>query len=559
MNALENEYLNKQLIAYIGNKRKLLPLIKKSIDKFYPNQKGIKFADIFAGSGAVSRLAKSLDFQVFSNDWEEYSYIINKCYILINKSDLNKLFKNGIETELERLNNLPNPKKSEEYMAKYYAPKNLDIDKADYNSERLFYTRSNALIIDKIRNEIEKKYPANSKSKNIQAKREILISILLYQAATHTNTSGVFKAFHKGFGGHNKDALKRILSPIVMELPILADNNYKNYVFREDAKTLVKKKELQKLDIAYLDPPYNQHQYGSNYHILNTIAKWDKIPMKLEKDDKGKLKSKAGIRKDWVDTRSLYCYKKYATEEFEELIENIDAKHILISYSTDGIIPFEKMKEICQKKGRISIITNEYTKYRGGRQSNKSVKQNIEFIIAIETQKKSLTKDIQKFDKQIELTKLKLLFDKSYSPEKLKKEFTTIENYITTRIDKKTIRMKTTLLFKIEELETEELKNLSLKETLTLKEKLNRAVCISKEEEINTILKIIKENPEKSHLLVKDIPTAFKKLVHKKYSKIYYELLHQIKDLEKENKELYKKINKKIDAIEILAEKRFRG
>lgn len=83
---LESEYLTKQIIAYIGNKRKLLSLIYKAIQNLGIDVKpGLKFFDVFAGSGVVSRFAKSLNFEVFSNDWEYYSFIINSAYVATNK------------------------------------------------------------------------------------------------------------------------------------------------------------------------------------------------------------------------------------------------------------------------------------------------------------------------------------------------------------------------------------------------------------------------------------------------------------------------------------------
>ena len=82
-------YLTEQLIAYIGNKRRLLPLVYRAIEKTGVPLEGAKFFDVFAGSGAVSRLAKSLGCEVLSNDWEYYSYILNSAYIKIDKNILN--------------------------------------------------------------------------------------------------------------------------------------------------------------------------------------------------------------------------------------------------------------------------------------------------------------------------------------------------------------------------------------------------------------------------------------------------------------------------------------
>ena len=252
-----SDFLTKQIIAYIGNKRRLLDLIYKAIRTNIKKIKpGLRFFDVFSGSGIVSRLGKELNFEVFTNDWEKYSFILNNGFIKTNKRDIPRLF--GSEKDfmnlLEELNNLPIPKASDCYISKYYAPKSFDIDDVDFRKERLFYTRDNALVIDKIRIYIERNYFNKEQSEA----RNVLLSILIYEAATHTNTSGVFKAFHKGFGGHNRDAMKRILSPIRMSKPIMIDSDFPVHVYQDDSNELVKK--VKNIDIAYLDPPYNPHQ-----------------------------------------------------------------------------------------------------------------------------------------------------------------------------------------------------------------------------------------------------------------------------------------------------------
>ena len=344
-------FLTEQIIAYIGNKRKLLNLIYNALEQTLPEIKpGLKFFDAFSGSGVVSRLAKHLNFEVYSNDWENYSYIINNGYIKTDRKDIITLF--GSEKKLigylNEINNLPAPEYGEQYISKFYAPESFNIDEADFRVERLFYTRENAFQIDKIRNYIDKYHPMSSDNRL----RYFLLGLLLYQCATHTNTSGVFKAFHKGFGGHNRDALKRILSPIRLEYPQLIDSDYPVHIFREDTGKLAESDRIRNIDIAYLDPPYNQHQYGSNYHLLNTIALWDKINAPLVLNERGVLKEKAAIRKDWTATKSDYCYTEPAITSFASLIKNLDAEYILISYSTDGLIPFEVMKDICAEKGK---------------------------------------------------------------------------------------------------------------------------------------------------------------------------------------------------------------
>ena len=554
---LDHPYLSRQIIAYIGNKRKLLSLISQAVDSLgISDPRGLKFFDVFAGSGVVSRLAKHLNFQVCTNDWEYYSYILNRGFILAGRSDMERLFggEKAFREELEDLNNLPAPPEEVQYIARYYAPATFDLQDVDYKTQRLFYTRDNALIIDRIRNAIDHRYPSGTGDPSKELKRDMLISLLVYEAATHTNTSGVFKAFHKGFGGHSRDALTRILAPIRLQMPELIDSDYPAQIYREDANSLVS--SIGPVDVAYLDPPYNQHQYGSNYHMLNTIARWDRIPAPLDLNDKGELKEKAAIRKDWKDTRSDYCYRDTAASAFSDLLQNLNARNILISYSTDGIIPFEQMKEICRRKGKLNIVTNQYTKYRGGKQSNSRLNTNIEFILSIDTERHTSASSIRKVDTIIERNKLRLLFKNSFSLEKLRDQAWTLHSgKVVFKVMDREVAVETKDYFEL--IPPEGLEELNLDEVILLANKLQRAACLTKEEELDEILGKIDGDTDRNLYFIRLIPDRLKKLAHKKNRNRFYHYLSEIRGIETAHKELYSLIKKRIENIEQLAEKRF--
>ena len=405
---IKNKYLKENLIAYIGNKRRLLPFIENVFLEILDKDKNVKTAlDLFAGSGSVSRLLKTLDLEVYSNDWEYYSYILNYAHIHINIEDTKNMFLHtgGLQNTIETINNIYRIKNKDRYISKYYSPKN------DYNpdlkNERLFYTQYNGTKIDIIRHNIEELYKNNAIN---QKEYFYLIASLIYEAATHTNTSGVFKAFHSGFGGRNKDALNRILTPISLkELPLYNGKN--GYVSMLDANEFAIKNKDKKFDLVYLDPPYNQHQYGSNYHLLNTIALWDKPKINKNIYINGKKTDKGGIRKDWIKTKSDYCYKKTAKNSLINLLENINANHIVMSYSTDGIIEFDDLISILENKGDLKIATSEYVKYRGAKRSIVNKTKNIEYLFIVDARKskiKNRNSDNHLKIKYIENIRLKL-------------------------------------------------------------------------------------------------------------------------------------------------------
>jgi len=568
----DTPFLTRQIIAYIGNKRKLLSLIHAALEQSsVAIGEGTTFADLFSGSGVVSRFAKFLGFEVYTNDWEPYAEILSKGFVALNKAEFNRLF--GGEEEfnalIEKINALPDPQPDDQYIAKYYAPHSDDIALADFHVERLFYTRQNALALDKIRNYVETHFPDRN-----DARRHILIALLIYEAATHTNTSGVFKAFHKGFGGHGKDALSRILAPIALHEPVLIDSKPPVHVFRQDANELVR--TLPPLDVVYLDPPYNQHQYGSNYHLLNTIAKWDKIPEPMELDENGVLVNKAAIRTDWVKTRSLYCYKKTATDTFRDLVQHIKAKLILVSYSSDGIIPFEEMKSICLEKGYVSIVTSDYTVYRGGKQSNSRKNTDIEFILAIDTSRKAEPECSERIDKIVLEKQILVLLKRRYCKDRLKRhgrltndsfEIDMITPQTRNSVGRpvpaaseRTIVLSQTDNFTLSLPDGTNLADSTFDELKRAVEVLEACACRTKVEELIELVRLTTDSSlpiASTKKYIRQIPATLKKLAQKKYKAEYYVMLKYVQRLAQTHANLYSLIAEKISAVQTQAEIRF--
>jgi adenine-specific DNA-methyltransferase len=370
------DFLTDQLIAYIGNKRKLLPLIRSAIEA--TGVSSGTFYDAFSGSGVVSRLAKTMGFRVVSNDWEPYSYFINLAYIGNNAAPPFKAL-GGIQQAIETLNNLP-PVRG--YIATHYCPE--DDERYDSDSERMFYTQENGRRIDAIRARI-----ADWKADGLLDLNEeaALLATLIFQSAYCSNTSGVFKGFHRGWGGATKTAWYRIRSTLTLRSPIFWDNGLENLVLQADANALAGEIES---DIAYLDPPYNQHQYGANYHMLNTVALWDKPPVTARFIAGQSANGKAAIRADWqTERRSSYCYKNSAEESLRSLVESVRARFILVSYSTDGIIPFDRLIEILSSRGRLSVVTQRYKRYRVSSQRPSEKSHNIEFVTIVDRRAES--------------------------------------------------------------------------------------------------------------------------------------------------------------------------
>ena len=159
-----------------------------------------------------------------------------------------------------------------------------------------------------------------------------------------------------------------------VELPVPVFSNFKSKteIYKEDTVELSSK--LKKIDIAYLDPPYNQHPYGSNYFMLNIIAQ-NKIP-------DTKLSKVSGIPANW--NRSIFNKKNSALNSMEKIISALDAKFIIISYNSEGFIKFGEMKSMLEKYGKLKTVEIAYNTFRGSRNLNARNIHVSEYLFVLE-------------------------------------------------------------------------------------------------------------------------------------------------------------------------------
>ncbi len=345
----ENEdYLTKQIITYIGNKRSLLGFIEQGVYLAQKRlgKKKLRIFDVFSGSGIVARHFKRHASLLIANDLEEYAALINRCY-LSNTGDINMKRLSDMHRWLTGAIHAGPPERG--VITKLYAPEN-DDDIQEH--ERVFYTRRNAQYIDTARlliERIEEPY------------RKFFLAPLLSEASVHANTSGVFKGFYKDkntgvgqFGGSNRDALSRIKGNITLPFPVFSNFNCETIVYNGSANNVVK--TAPDVDIAYLDPPYNQHPYGSNYFMLNVI---------LDNKQPEYLSRVSGIPANW--NRSPYNKKKQAALALADLIGSVKAKFVMISFNSEGFIPLKDMLALLERFGTLEVLETRYNTFRGSR------------------------------------------------------------------------------------------------------------------------------------------------------------------------------------------------
>lgn len=330
---------------YIGSKHKLSSFLKDAIlDTVGSDLSNLVFCDLFAGTGSVGRTFKPLVKQIIANDVEFYSYVLNRNYIG-NHQEL------MFEEHLSFLNNL---KESEGFVFQNYSENGKE--------GRLYFSAENGKKIDAIRQQIE---IWKSTKEITEDDYYFLLASLIESADKVANTASVYGAYLKKI---KKSAQKElILKPALFTL-----NSNKHQVFNADSNALIK--EI-KGDILYLDPPYNERQYGSNYHLLNTIAKYDSfVPQ-----------GKTGLRNYY---RSDYCKKNEVKNSFEELIKNANFKYIFLSYNNEGLMTEDEVKSVMSAYGKYSLKTTNYQRFKADKTENRNhtATSTVEYLHILEKQ-----------------------------------------------------------------------------------------------------------------------------------------------------------------------------
>lgn len=382
-----DEYLFHQLVPYLGNKRRLLHLILEALEQTGTlNTDGKKkrapiFADFFAGSGVVSRLARENGYRVIANDWEPYSHALNHAVLsCVEAPKFEQL--GGYQKAIDYLNRLP--------LAKGWVTHNLcprNDEEYDPARDRLFFKRRNGMRIDAIRQQIAN-WQAEGAINDIEM--SALLAPLLYSASFVSNTSGVFKSFHHGWGGKTQTALERIESLLWLTPSRFCEKGNIEQPAAEmwcvDAQRLADQMSGFEVDVAYLDPPYNQHAYSSNYHVLNALTLWDQVDLPTP-DTKG---FKSGIDRAWRKERpSAYNSSKHAKDAYEKLLSTINARFILTSYSTDGNISATDLLKANLARGKVTLLTQDVPRYRVSKQRQSERARVLEFIVITDTKSKS--------------------------------------------------------------------------------------------------------------------------------------------------------------------------
>lgn len=310
---------------YLGNKYRLLPFIQNVVSNECSEIHTV--VDIFAGTGAVA--SAFLDKQVITNDIMYSNYICN--YAWFSSEHYNR---NLVEEMIDHYNA-------------------MQVDEENYMTQNFagtYFCREDCAKIGYIREHIEQRYRAGEINFREQA---LLITSLLYAMDKIAKTCGHYDAYRRGV---EFDEHLELLLPMAGN-----DNNQNNECFNMDSNELARELEA---DLVYIDPPYNSRQYCDAYHLLENVARWEKPEVfgVARKMDRTALKSK-------------YCTIN-ATQAFEDLIENLHCRYILLSYNnmaakgndrSNAKIADEDIYRILQGKGEVRVFSEDYKAFTTGK------------------------------------------------------------------------------------------------------------------------------------------------------------------------------------------------
>ncbi|MCM1043655.1 MAG: Dam family site-specific DNA-(adenine-N6)-methyltransferase [Corallococcus sp.] len=333
-------------MRYIGNKTKILYEIDRLIDRKGLDKQGLTFFDAFSGTASVAHHYKDR-YKIIANDNLYFSYVITEAKLNSPKEMFKSLgfdpFEYFNSTDYSHCNG---------FFARNFAP---------VFSERMYFSHENAQKIDFIRSSVNKWYEEGKISEN---EKFYLVASLIESVSKVANVAGVYGAYLKSWDPRATKPMEYLPIDTEPYVDRLAE------IYNGDILDVIKKVSG---DILYLDPPYTKNQYSVQYHLLETLALYDN-PV---------LKGKTGAR-DMSDYASDFSKDGKVQVAFEELIANANFKHIILSYSSDGIMSKEYIESVLKRYGKAETYEFEKFSYRRYKNVVAEDKEHKEYLFYVE-------------------------------------------------------------------------------------------------------------------------------------------------------------------------------
>lgn len=337
-------------MRYIGGKALLLDYIIDIIASETENVHTV--IDIFSGSGVVGNALKARGYSVLSNDFLYFSYVIARGTVGICKEPV---FENFDFDVIDFLNHLTLEDTTHTlgqcFIYNNYSP--------NENCERMYFQNGNAIKIDLIRLQIE-----DWKEEGLLTEDEYyyLLAALINAVPYVANITGVFGAYLKFWD-------KRTYNTLQLKKPSILVTDRQMLCRNADYTQIL----AEKYDLLYADPPYNSREYLPNYHILETIARYD-YP---------ELQGVTGMR-HYENQKSVFCRKNTVHRAFETLIKDCQSRYLLISYNNEGIISTDDLSELCRDYAvgnSFRLVEIDYRRYKNKIPNNRAgLKEQLYFL-----------------------------------------------------------------------------------------------------------------------------------------------------------------------------------
>ena len=331
------------MIKYLGSKRTLIPVLSQ-----LGEASGAKTAlDLFTGTTRVAQAFKKLGMNVTASDVASYAECFGKTWIELDGDSVNH---SELAEALAELEALPGD-------AGYFTQK--------FCVEARYFQPKNGERVDAIRERIESDY------RDSWMYYPLLTSLIL-GADRVDSTTGIQMAFLKGWASRSGNRLD------LRDPELLAGEGRS---IRGDALEIVK--DLPPVDLAYLDPPYNQHRYFSNYHIWESLVRWDKP------ETYGIANKRLDARD--ADMKSPFNSKKTMSKALAQLVDDLKCETMVLSYNNESWLSRDDLMDIASRRGHVEIMDFDFKRYVGSqigvfnkagqRVGNPGAKRNIEHIV----------------------------------------------------------------------------------------------------------------------------------------------------------------------------------
>lgn len=305
------------MIKYIGSKRRLVPVLTELFAR-----SGARTAlDLFTGTTRVAQAFKSAGAHVTAVDSARYSHVFAETWIEIDADAVDRIALRDAVAELDALAGRAG------YFTETFCVRSRFVQ--PHNGER----------IDAIRDAIARDFAGTTLE-------PILLTSLLLAADRVDSTTGVQMAYVK-------DWAPRSYKPLRLEVPQLIPGIGRALL--GDASQLAG--EVGHVDIAYLDPPYNQHRYFTNYHVWETLVAWD------QPEHYGVACKRVDARDD--STKSVFNSKRAMPDALRRTIAAVDADVVIVSYNDEAWITLDDLRAMCATRGEVVALAFDSRRYVG--------------------------------------------------------------------------------------------------------------------------------------------------------------------------------------------------